>query len=320
MFNNKESVNLVSGGAGFIGSNLIENLLKSGENVICVDNFLNGSYQNISKFSKNPNFKLLSQSIIDEICDDINVKIDIIWHLACPASPKYYYQHPIETSNIVFQGTLNLLNYALRKNAIFFLASSSEIYGETESLPIKESDFGNLKTTSNRSCYSEAKRLSETICYDFHRKYGLDVRIARIFNTYGPNMSISDGRVINSFVSNCILNRPLLIYGDGYQTRSFCYIDDLIKAFLLLKDINFNDPINLGYPHQIKIIELAELIKHKTDSDSEIILKKSNKNEPFMRMPSIQLAKELLNWEPEISLDLGLEYTINYFKNLLNKY
>ena len=320
MFNNKESVNLVSGGAGFIGSNLIENLLKSGENVICVDNFLNGSYQNISKFSKNPNFKLLSQSIIDEICDDINVKIDIIWHLACPASPKYYYQHPIETSNIVFQGTLNLLNYALRKNAIFFLASSSEIYGEIENLPIKESDFGNLKTTSNRSCYSEAKRLSETICYDFHRKYGLDVRIARIFNTYGPNMSISDGRVINSFVSNCILNRPLLIYGDGYQTRSFCYIDDLIKAFLLLKDINFNDPINLGYPHQIKIIELAELIKHKTDSDSEIILKKSNKNEPFMRMPSIQLAKELLNWEPEISLDLGLEYTINYFKNLLNKY
>lgn len=319
MFNNNELVNLVSGGAGFIGSNLIENLLKRGENVICLDNFLNGSYQNISKFSKNPNFKLINQSIIDEIDEDVNIKINIIWHFASPASPKYYYEHPIETSNIVFQGTLNLLNYALRKNAIFFLASSSEIYGEVENLPIKESDFGNVKTTSNRSCYSEAKRLSETICYDFHRKYGLDVRIARIFNTYGPNMSISDGRVINNFITNCILNRPLFIYGDGNQTRSFCYIDDLIKAFFLLKDINFNDPINLGYPHETKIVELADLIKDKTYSNSEILLKRNNENEPFRRIPSIEIAKELLNWEPEISLDLGLEYTIKYFKNLLKK-
>ena len=315
MFSNKEIVNLVSGGAGFIGSNLIDKLLKKGEYVICVDNFLNGSYQNISKYAKNPNFKFISQSIIDEIDEDIN--IDIIWHFACPASPKYYYQNPILTSNIIFQGTLNLLNYALKNNAIFFLASSSEIYGEIEKLPIKESDYGNVKTTSNRSCYSEAKRLSETICYDFHRKYGLDVRIARIFNTYGPNMSISDGRVINTFICNCILNRPLFIYGDGNQTRSFCYINDLIKAFFLLKDLNFNNPINLGYPHEIKIKELANLIKQKTGSQSEIILKVNNENEPYRRMPSIDLAKEFLNWEPEISLELGLEYTINYFKNLI---
>lgn len=318
MLSNKKIVNLVSGGAGFIGSNLIEKLLKRGEIVICLDNFLNGSYQNISKFSGNPNFRLISQSIIDEIDEDIN--INIIWHFACPASPKFYYQNPIETSNIIFQGTLNLLNYALRKNALFFLASSSEIYGEIENLPIKESTYGNVKTTSKRSCYSEAKRLSETICYDFHRKYGLDVRIARIFNTYGPNMSILDGRVINTFICNCILNRPLFIYGNGNQTRSFCYIDDLIKSFFLLRDINFNNPINLGYPHEIKILELADLIKYKTGSDSEIIYKKINENEPFRRIPSIEMAKELLNWKPEISLDLGLEYTINYFKNIVNLY
>ena len=316
MFPNKEIVNLVSGGAGFIGSNLIRNLLKRGEKVICLDNFLNGSYQNISKFSENTNFKLLTQSIIDEIDEDINV--NIIWHLGCPASPKYYYQNPIETSNIIFQGTLNMLNYALRKNAIFFFASSSEIYGEVENLPIKESDYGNVKTISSRSCYSEAKRLSETICYDFHRKYGLNVRIARIFNTYGPNMSMSDGRVINTFISNCILNRPLFIYGDGKQTRSFCYVDDLIKAFLLLRDMNFNKPINLGYPYEIKIKELADLIKNKTSSNSEIIFKKNNENEPYRRIPSIDLAEKILYWKPEISLDLGLEYTINYFKNLLN--
>tara|TARA_B100000886_G_scaffold335209_1_gene291918 strand:- start:3447 stop:4397 length:951 start_codon:yes stop_codon:yes gene_type:complete len=311
----KKIVNLVSGGAGFIGSNLIEKLLKKGEIVICLDNFLNGSYQNISKFSENPNFSLINQSIIDEI--DRDIKIDIIWHLACPASPKFYYQYPVETSYIIFQGTLNLLNYALRKKAIFFLASSSEIYGEIENLPINESNYGNVKTTSKRSCYSEAKRLSETICYDFHRKYGLDVRIARIFNTYGPNMSIIDGRVINTFISNCILNRTLFIYGNGNQTRSFCYIDDLIKAFFLMRDINFNKPINLGYPHEITILELADLIKRKTGSDSEIIYKGINENEPFRRIPSINMAKELLNWKPEITLDLGLEYTINYFKNIL---
>lgn len=317
MFSNKEKVNLVSGGAGFIGSNLIEKLLKRGENVICLDNFLNGSYQNISKFSKNPNFKLFRQSIIDEIDDDLN--INFIWHLACPASPKYYYENPIETSNIIFQGTLNLLNYALRKNAIFFLASTSEIYGEVEHLPIKESNYGNVKTISKRGCYSEAKRLSETICYDFHRKYGLNVRIARIFNTYGPNMSMSDGRVINTFITNSILKRPLLIYGDGNQTRSFCYIDDLIKAFFLLKDINFNNPINLGYPQEITIMELANLIKLKTGSNSEIVFNSRNEHEPFRRIPSIELANEFLNWKPKISLDLGLEYTINYFKNLINQ-
>ena len=317
MFSNKKIVNLVSGGAGFIGSNLIENLLKRGENVKCLDNFLNVSYQNISKYSKNPNFKLFRQSIIDEIDDYIN--INFIWHLACPASPKYYYENPIETSNIIFQGTLNLLNYALRKNAIFFLASTSEIYGEVENLPIKESDYGNVKTTSKRSCYSEAKRLSETICYDFHRKYGLNVRIARIFNTYGPNMSMLDGRVINTFITNCILDHPLLIYGDGNQTRSFCYIDDLIKAFFLLRDINFNNPINLGFPQEITIMELANLIKLKTGSISEIIFNRRNEHEPFRRIPSIELANDFLNWEPDISLDLGLEYTINYFKNLINQ-
>ena len=317
MFSNKEIVNLVSGGAGFIGSNLIDKLLKKGENVICVDNFLNGSYQNISKYSKNSNFKIINQSIIDEIEEDI--KIDIIWHFACPASPKYYYQNPIVTSKIIFQGTLNLLNYALKNNAVFFLASTSEIYGEIEQLPIKESCYGNVKTTSNRSCYSEAKRLSETMCNDFHKKYGLDVRIARIFNTYGPNMSMSDGRVINTFICNCILNRPLFIYGDGNQTRSFCYITDLIKGFLKLRDSNFYNPINLGYPHEIKIKELANLIKQKTGSKSEIFLKKNNENEPYRRMPSIDLAKEHLNWAPEISLELGLDYTINYFNNLIKQ-
>jgi len=316
MFSNKEIVNLVSGGAGFIGSNLIDKLLEKGENVICLDNFLNVSNKNIYKFSQNPNFILLNKSILDQIDEDTN--IDVIWHLACPASPKYYYQHPIETSKIIFQGTLNLLNYALRKNALFFLASSSEIYGEIEKLPIKESDYGNVKTTSNRSCYSEAKRLSETICYDFHRKYGLNIRIARIFNTYGPNMSMSDGRVVNTFITNCILNHPLFIYGNGNQTRSFCYIDDLIKAFFLLRNKNFHNPMNLGYPHEIKIMELANVIKHKIGSNSEIIFKENNENEPFRRIPSIELAKELLDWKPEIPLDLGLGNTINYFKNLIN--
>ena len=313
MFNNQKNINLVTGGAGFIGSNLIKNLLKKGENVICLDNFLTGFYQNIKKFSDNPNFRLINQSVIDSL----NVDVNIIWHFACPASPKYYYQKPIETSKIIFEGTHNLLEYALKKNAMFFLASSSEIYGELETFPIKESYYGNVKTTSSRSCYSEAKRLSETICYDYYRKYDLDIRIARIFNTYGPNMSSSDGRVINTFIANCINNKPLFIYGNGNQTRSFCYIDDLIDAFFLLKNLSFKEPINLGYPSETKIIDLANLIKSKTDSASEIIFTKNNENEPFRRIPSIKSAKKYLNWQPETSLNLGLEYTINYFKDLI---
>lgn len=313
MFKNNNITNLVAGGAGFLGSNLIESLLKKGENVICLDNFLSGFLHNVEKFSKNPNFKLINQSLFEDLDQDIN----IIWHFACPASPKYYYQNPIKTSNIIFQGTLNLLQYALRKNAMFFLASSSEIYGEIDKSPIKESYYGNVKTIGRRSCYSEAKRLSETICYDFYREYGLEIRIARIFNTYGPNMSMSDGRVINTFITNCILNRPISIYGNGNQTRSFCYVDDLIDAFFLLKNSKFNKPINLGYPYDIKIIKLAELIKIKTGSSSEIIFKKVNEDEPFKRLPSIELAKKLFNWQPRTPLNIGLNYTINYFNNIM---
>tara|TARA_Y100000589_G_scaffold332324_1_gene391749 strand:- start:8038 stop:9009 length:972 start_codon:yes stop_codon:yes gene_type:complete len=311
------TINLISGGAGFIGSNLIERLLNMGEKVICLDNFLSSSNNIIKKWNQNPNFKLFNQSVIDDI--DENVDIDMIWHLASPASPKYYYENPIHTSYIIFQGTLNLLNYALKKNAKFFLASSSEIYGEAEDLPIRESYYGNLKTTSKRSCYAEAKRISETLCYDFHRKYKLDIRIARIFNAYGPNMSLSDGRVINTFIKNCIMNVPLSIYGNGNQTRSFCYIEDLLDGFFLLKDVEIINPINLGYPLETKIIHLAELIKTKTNSNSVIKFEQFNENEPLRRIPSIEKAKKLLNWQPNISLDLGLDYTIDYFNNLVKR-
>lgn len=307
-------VNLVSGGAGFIGSNLIEELLKRGEIVICLDNFLNGSYQNISKFSGNPNFRLISKSIIDEIDEDIN--INIIWHFACPASPKFYYQNPIETSNIIFQGTLNLLNYALRKKALFFLASSSEIYGEIENLPIKESHYGNVKTTSKRSCYSEAKRLSETICYDFHRKYGLDVRIARIFNTYGPNMSSDDGRVVSNFIIAALENKPMVINGDGKQTRSFCYVDDLIDGICKLYFLKspLDNPLNLGNPSEITINEIAEKISTIFEKNINITLRNLPQDDPIQRKPDITLAKKILGWEPKIDLLKGLTKTIEYFK------
>lgn len=315
MLSSDQNINLVSGGAGFIGSNLIGYLLEKGEKVVCIDNFLNGSYQNIFKFIKNPNFRLIEQCIIEDLDEEINM----IWHLACPASPKYYYQNPIYTSNIIFQGTLNLLKYALKKNAKFLLASTSEIYGEIKEFPIKENFYGNVKTTSRRSCYSEAKRLAETLCYDFYRKYSLDIRIARIFNTYGPNMSNTDGRVINTFITNCISNKPLFIFGNGDQTRSFCYITDLIEGLFLLKESDFIEPMNLGYPSEISINKLVEIIKTKTNSNSEIIFKKNNENEPFRRVPSIELAEKYLNWHPKVSLNLGLDYTIKYFIDQINK-
>lgn len=309
------SIHLITGGAGFIGSNLISELINKGDYVICVDNFLTGNKENISKWLKHPKFTLINQTILD----DLKLKVNYIWHLACPPSPKYYYQNPIETSKIIYLGTLNLLELAKNNNAKFLFASSSEIYGHSKIIPMHEELCGEVLTLSKRSCYSEAKRLGETLCFDYQRKFGLNIKIARIFNTYGPGMSLNDGRVINTFVVNALNNKSIMINGDGKQTRSFCYVDDIIEGILKLMFSKFDGVFNLGYPEEITILELAETILNKLNSNSDIVFNKIDKDEPLRRKPSINKARKFLYWEPRVNLDNGLNKTIHFFNSLIHK-
>ncbi len=305
--------NLITGGAGFIGTQLINYLLKDGQYVFCIDNFQSSNIENIKKFDNNPNFCFINH----DICESIYLKVDQIWHLACPASPYNYQKDPIKTSKTIFMGTYNMLNLAKNLNAKLLFASSSEIYGQPKVNPQNETDLGLIDTNSLRSCYQLGKKYGESLCFDFHRKHNLDIKIVRIFNTYGPNLLFNDGRVISNFIFQSLKNESHIIYGTGNQTRSFCYIDDLIKGLLKIMDSNYIGTINIGSEEEISILDLSNLISSKLNANNLKIIKPENDGDPKFRRPDISLAKKLLNWEPKVSLKEGLDKTILQFKRNL---
>lgn len=302
---------LVTGGAGFIGSNLCERLIIDGNYVICLDNLYTGNIKNIENLLNHKNFEFINHDIIYPII--INGSIDQIYNLACPASPKKYQQDPIYTLKINFEGVLNLLEFAKSKNATILQSSTSEIYGEPTISPQNESYRGNVNTVGIRSCYDEGKRISETLMMDYHNTYGVNIRIVRIFNTYGPRMNKDDGRVVSNFINQAINNTNITLYGNGNQTRSFCYIDDQIDGLIKLMNSNFIFPINIGNPNEITVNELAKLIISLTNSKSNIIFEPLPLDDPTNRKPDISLAKKVLEWEPQCNLLKGLKKTIEYY-------
>jgi len=303
--------NLVTGGTGFLGSHLIDKLMEAGEEVICIDNYFTGKKENIKKWIGHPNFELIRH----DVTEPIQLDIDKIWHLACPASPIHYQLNPIKTSKTSFLGTYNMLGLARRVKAKFLLASTSEVYGDPNISPQSESYNGNVNTTGIRSCYDEGKRIAETLCSDYQRMHDVDIRIIRIFNTYGPYMRSDDGRVISNFIVQALQNQTLTIFGNGKQTRSFCYVDDLINGMILLMASNYKKPVNIGNPNEFSICELAELIKELVNPKAKFEFKELPMDDPIQRKPSIELARELLGWEPQIELKEGLNKTIEWFKN-----
>lgn len=313
---------LVTGGAGFIGSHLCEFLLEeNGDEVFCLDNFFTGNRKNLTNLIKNPNFKIIPHDItINKTPLDLKIKegIDQIYNLACPASPLHYQFDPIETIKSNTQGVINVLEFAKLNGAKVLQASTSEIYGDPEQHPQKENYRGNVNPLGPRACYDEGKRVAETLFMDYYRKYSLPIKIVRIFNTYGPNMAINDGRVMSNFIIQALKNEPITVYGDGSQTRSFCYINDLIDGIykMMCKD-NFIGPVNLGNPNEFTILELSEKIIELTNSNSQIIFKDLPEDDPKQRQPDITLAKEKLGWQPKIQLEEGLNKTIEYFKTQL---
>jgi len=307
------TVNLVTGGAGFLGSHLIDRLMQAGEEVLCVDNYQTGRKENLQKWLNNPNLELIRHDVTEPII----VEVDRIWHLACPASPVHYQHNPIKTAKTNFLGTYNMLGLAKRLKARFLLASTSEVYGDPEVHPQPESYRGCVNPIGIRSCYDEGKRIAETLCFDYKRTYNLDIRVVRIFNTYGPRMLHNDGRVVSNFITQALLNKPLTVYGDGSQTRSFCYVDDLIEGIIRLMNSDCEGPVNIGNPTEFTILELAKLVKKKINPNLEIIFKSLPQDDPLQRKPVIDLAKKHLNWNPEIDLETGLNKTIENFKSRL---
>lgn len=306
------SKTLVTGGAGFIGSHLCKKLLALDKKVICLDNMFTGTYENISELFSNPNFEFINADVIHPL----HLDVDEIYNLACPASPIQYQYDPIMTTKTSFMGALNVLELAKKNKAKVLQASTSEIYGDPLIHPQIESYRGNVNTIGPRACYDEGKRVAETLFADFRRLYGIDTKIVRIFNTYGPNMLEKDGRVVSNFIMQALHNKPITIYGDGSQTRSFCYVNDLINGLISMMATNgVSGPVNLGNPHEMTVLELAEIIIKKTQSHSEIVFKKLPEDDPIRRKPCIDLATELLGWKPQISIETGIEETINYFKS-----
>ena len=305
--------NLVTGGAGFIGSHLIDKLMQRGEEVISIDNYFTGTKDNLNKWINHPKFELIRH----DITDPIKVEVDRIWHLACPASPNFYQANPIKTAKTSFLGTLNMLGLAKRINSEILLASTSEIYGDPEIHPQVEDYKGSVNPIGIRSCYDEGKRISESLCFDYHRTHNTQIRVARIFNTYGPRMAVNDGRVISNFIVQAILGQDLTIYGQGLQTRSFCFVDDLVDGLILLMESKFSGPMNLGNPNEYKIIELAEIIINKINPKLKIVNQNLPLDDPKKRQPSIKLALEKINWSPKIELDEGIDRTIKYFRSIL---
>lgn len=318
---NKEKIidNLVVGGAGFLGSNLIDFLIKKEENVICVDNLSSGNIQNIIHLKNHSKFKFLEFDIRN--CLKFDGKIKKIWHLACSPSPAFYYLEPLLTLEVNFKGTYNLLELARKCDSKILLTSTSEIYGNTLLSPQHENISIDLLTNSPRACYSEGKRVAETLCYVFAKKYNIKVRVARVFNTYGPRLNINDGRVVSNFINQSIFKKELTIFGDGKQTRSFCFINDLINGLDKLMESNFSSPMNLGNTEEITILELAKLITKKIGDQNKYRFKFMDRNldDPVRRMPSINLAKKQLGWEPKVSLTEGLDKTIEFFRKSSKK-
>ena len=305
---------LITGGAGFIGTNLCKRLLDEGNKIICVDNLYTGQMRNIESFMSNPNFKFINHNIIEPL--NMEEKIDQIYNLACPASPPHYQKDPIFTINTCFFGMSNMLELAKKNKCKILQASTSEVYGDPLEHPQKETYWGHVNCVGIRSCYDEGKRSAETLCYNYIKQYGVDVKIIRIFNTYGPSMDKNDGRVVTNFINQALYNKDLTLYGDGLQTRSFQYVDDLIEAMIrvMKTDDTFHGPINLGNPNEFTVKELAEMtLELIKDSKSKIINVELPKDDPCKRKPDITLAKETIHWEPKIQLKEGLQKTIDYF-------
>ncbi|MBU3911695.1 MAG: SDR family oxidoreductase [Candidatus Omnitrophica bacterium] len=303
---------LITGGAGFLGSYLCDRFLAEGFKVICMDNLITGSLSNISRLESNPNFTFINHDVSKHI--DIKEPIDYVLHFASPASPIDYLKYPIQTLKVGSLGTHNALGVAKEKKARFLLASTSEIYGDPQIHPQPESYYGHVNCIGPRGVYDEAKRFAEAITMAYHKAHGLDTRIVRIFNTYGPRIRKQDGRAIPNFISQALKNEPITVYGKGDQTRSFCYVSDLIEGIFLLSQSDIHDPVNIGNPVELKIIDMAKKIIKMTGSKSKIIHNPLPQDDPKVRQPDITKAKKLLNWNPKIDLEQGLKETIEWFK------
>lgn len=306
---------VVTGGAGFIGSHLVDRLMESGHEVICIDNLYTGRISNNAQWSNHPKFQFIKHDIVDSIMID---NIDQIYHLACPASPVHYQSDPIQTAKTNFLGTLNMLELAKQSKARTLLASTSEVYGDPLIHPQVESYWGNVNCTGIRSCYDEGKRIAETITFDYHRQSGIEIRVARIFNTHGERMLENDGRVVSNFVVQALKGIPLTIYGDGSQTRSFCYVSDLVEGLIRLMNGSYIGPVNLGNPGEYTILQLAQTIQNMVDPTTELIFKPLPQDDPQRRQPDISQAKLHLGWEPTVQLKEGLSKTIAYFRDRMS--
>lgn len=306
---------LVTGGAGFIGSHLCKRLLRMGKTVICLDNMFTGTYDNIRELFSDPDFEFINADVIHPL--QLDFSVNEIYNLACPASPVQYQYDPIMTTKTSFLGALNALELAKRNGASVLQASTSEVYGDPLVHPQTEAYRGNVNTLGPRACYDEGKRVAETLFSDYRRLYGVDTKIVRIFNTYGPNMLENDGRVVSNFIMQALGNKPLTIYGDGTQTRSFCYVDDLVDGLISMMETgrDVSSPINLGNPHEMTVLELAELIRKTTNSNSKIVFDNLPEDDPVKRKPDIALAAKILNWKPTVPIEDGIDRTVRYFKD-----
>ena len=307
---------LVTGGAGFLGSHLSDRLIKDGHDVLCLDNFFTGSKRNIAHLIGHPYFELIRH----DVTFPLYVEVDQIYNLACPASPIHYQYDPVQTTKTSVHGAINMLGLAKRTKARIFQASTSEVYGDPEQHPQQESYWGRVNPIGPRSCYDEGKRCAETLFFDYHRQHNIDIKVVRIFNTYGPRMHPNDGRVVSNFIVQALRSVDITMYGNGQQTRSFCYVDDLIEGFVRMMDTEkgITGPINLGNPSEFTMLELAEKIIKLTGSKSKLVFQPLPPDDPKQRQPDINLAKQNLGWEPKVNLEDGLKETISYFKNLLN--
>ena len=306
---------LITGGAGFIGSHLSELLVNAGHDVICLDNYFTGTKDNIAPLLDHTNFELMRH----DVTFPLYVEVDEIYNLACPASPIHYQYDPVQTTKTSVHGAINMLGLAKRTGAKIFQSSTSEVYGDPTVHPQSEDYRGNVNPIGPRACYDEGKRCAETLFFDYYRQHGLKIKVARIFNTYGPRMHPNDGRVVSNFIVQALRGKPITIYGDGSQTRSFCYVDDLVAGFVRLMDApdDVTGPINLGNPGEFTILQLAELVVKMTDAKSELIYEPLPEDDPLQRCPNITLAKEKLNWQPNVQLEQGLEKTITYFSETI---
>lgn len=303
---------LVTGGAGFVGSHLVDRLMLMGHEVVVIDNYFTGKKENVMHWFGHPNFELIRHDVVDPIM----IECDRIYHLACPASPPHYQYNPIKTVKTAFMGTINMLGLAKRVKARFLLTSTSEIYGDPDVHPQNEDYWGNVNPIGIRACYDEGKRVGETLTYCYHRQNEVDVRVARIFNTYGPRMSSNDGRVVSNFIMQALEGKDITIYGDGTQTRSFQYVHDLVSGLISLMESDYTQPINVGNPEEYSVTQFAEYIRDRVNANTKIVYLPAVSDDPRKRRPDISRAKELLGWEPKFSVKQGIEETVEYFRTV----